>query len=169
MAEAKGRQILGCENGYGRNQHSWSLNYFIANADLVSTFDAYDPIGDFQKELEENLPKMFNIAANIHLYSLFIPLILKAQVKKVAALNTKTAKSNALYKKDGVLFLSLCPGMADMGHQKDDAPDQLLTIISAIPEQMERLGGLLKKFLEYAPHFTDPATSDVAVKDLVAV
>lgn len=90
-----------------------------------------------------------NVLANIHLYNLFMPLILKGQVKKVvaissgladtdltnqydvtlhslyaitkAALNMATAKFNAQYKKDGVLFLSLCPGMADVGHYKDGA------------------------------------------------
>ncbi|KAI4867612.1 NAD(P)-binding protein [Hypoxylon rubiginosum] len=168
-----------------------SLDYLIANAGLVSSFDAYDPIGDLgskPKELEANLLKMFNVnvVANIHLYNLFMPLILKGSVKKVvtissgladtdltnqydltvhslyaitkAALNMMTAKFNAQYKKDGVLFLSLCPGMADVGHYKD-----------ATPEQLERVGGMTQKFAEYSPHFTGPTTPDAAVKDVVAV
>ena len=73
-----------------------------------------------------------------------MPLILKGSVKKVitissgladmeftnkyeltaeplyasskAAMNMITAKFNAQYKKDGVLFLSICPGMVNVGH-----------------------------------------------------
>jgi NAD(P)-dependent dehydrogenase (short-subunit alcohol dehydrogenase family) len=33
-----------------------------------------------------------------------------------AALNTIVAKYNAQYKKDGILFLSLSPGVVDVGH-----------------------------------------------------
>jgi NAD(P)-dependent dehydrogenase (short-subunit alcohol dehydrogenase family) len=88
-----------------------------------------------------------NVLANIHLYNLFMPQIMKGKVKKVvvitsgvadmdwtneyelevpslyamskAAMNMVTAKFNAQYKKDGVLFLSICPGMVDVGHFKD--------------------------------------------------
>ena len=84
-----------------------------------------------------------NVIGNIHLYTLFLPLILKGTVKKVicittgmadldlinnydvvigslyasskAAMNIVTAKFNAQYKKDGVLFMGICPGMVDVG------------------------------------------------------
>ena len=84
-----------------------------------------------------------NVIGNIHLYNLFMPLILKGKVKKVicittgmadlelindydlvvgslyasskAAMNVVTAKFSAQYKKDGVLFLGICPGMVDVG------------------------------------------------------
>jgi NAD(P)-dependent dehydrogenase (short-subunit alcohol dehydrogenase family) len=80
---------------------------------------------------------------NIHLFNVFLPLILKGNVKKVLAITTglgdiemarkynvfengaysisKTAvnmavaKFSAEYAKDGVLFLSVCPGMVDTG------------------------------------------------------
>jgi NAD(P)-dependent dehydrogenase (short-subunit alcohol dehydrogenase family) len=85
-----------------------------------------------------------NVLANIHLYNLFMPQILKGEAKKVivissgaadmdmvndydlsgsalyaaskAAMNMVTAKFNAQYKPDGVLFLSICPGMVEVGH-----------------------------------------------------
>lgn len=84
-----------------------------------------------------------NVLGNIHLYTLFVPLILKGKAKKVvlissgmgdmeftreydigtgplystskAAMNLVQAKFSADYKKDGVLFLSVCPGMVDTG------------------------------------------------------
>ena len=35
-----------------------------------------------------------------------------------AAMNVVTGKFNAQYKKDGVLFISICPGMVDVGRIK---------------------------------------------------
>lgn len=85
-----------------------------------------------------------NVLANIHLYNLFMPLILKGDAKKVvnissaqgdmewakeynigvaaiystskAAMNMITAKFSVQYKKDGVCLLAICPGMVDVGH-----------------------------------------------------
>jgi NAD(P)-dependent dehydrogenase (short-subunit alcohol dehydrogenase family) len=85
-----------------------------------------------------------NVLSTIHLYNLFLPQILKGKAKKVvsissgmgdmdwvreydietsalygaskAALNMIDAKFSAQYKKDGVLFLSICPGMVEVGH-----------------------------------------------------
>lgn len=36
-----------------------------------------------------------------------------------AGLNMMTAKFSAQYKKEGVLFMSVCPGVVDVGHDKD--------------------------------------------------
>ena len=102
--------------------------------------------GKDPKGLEEDLHKLIdtNVLGNIHLYNLFMPLILKGKVKKVvcitsgmadgdlcnefeietgplyslskAAMNLVTAKFNAQYKKDGVLFLGISPGMVDVGN-----------------------------------------------------
>lgn len=85
-----------------------------------------------------------NCMGNIHLYNAFIPLIQKGEAKKVVnistgmadidwinqydievsplysmskgAMNIVTAKFSAQYKKDGILFLGICPGMVDVGH-----------------------------------------------------
>jgi short-subunit dehydrogenase involved in D-alanine esterification of teichoic acids len=84
-----------------------------------------------------------NVVGNIHLFNLFLPLILKGKVKKViaistgladldltteleintaplyaaskASLNVIVAKFNAQYKRDGVLFLSISPGLVEVG------------------------------------------------------
>lgn len=84
-----------------------------------------------------------NVIGQIHLFTLFLPLILKGTAKKViaissghadltlvnrydlemaglytiskAALNMAVAKFSAQYKKDGVLFLSISPGSVDTG------------------------------------------------------
>ena len=88
-----------------------------------------------------------NVVGNIHLFHLFLPLVLKGKVKKVitistgladldltndcevdngalyaaskAAMNVVVAKFNAQYKKDGVLFLSISPGVVDVGRYAD--------------------------------------------------
>lgn len=85
-----------------------------------------------------------NIVGNIHLFNLFIPLLLKGEQKKVvfissghadldliskyeilvsgpyslakAATNVVVAKFHAEYAKDGVLFMSISPGFVDTGH-----------------------------------------------------
>lgn len=96
-------------------------------------------------ELEKVLTDLnqTNIIGNIHLYNLFLPLVLKGNVKKVitlssghadlelindydvetaalyaafkAALNVIVAKYSVQYKKDGVLFVSVSPGVVDVG------------------------------------------------------
>lgn len=85
-----------------------------------------------------------NVVGNVHLFNLFMPLILKGQQKKVifissghadldfiskcevevsgpyavgkAATNTVVAKFGAEYGNDGVLFMSISPGVVDTGH-----------------------------------------------------
>lgn len=85
-----------------------------------------------------------SVVGNIHLFNLFIPLVLKGKVKKVialssghgdldlindldienaalyaaskAALNVVVAKFSARYKRDGVLFVSISPGVVAVDH-----------------------------------------------------
>lgn len=96
--------------------------------------------------LDEELQKSFqtNVIGNIHLFNLFIPLILKGEVKKVitistgfadldvsnrlrvdvgapysiskAAMNLAVSRYHAEYASQGVLFLSVAPGTIDTGH-----------------------------------------------------
>jgi NAD(P)-dependent dehydrogenase (short-subunit alcohol dehydrogenase family) len=96
--------------------------------------------------LEKDLIDHFRVNAvgPIHLFNAFMPLILKGRSKKViaistgmadsdmttkfdifqatsyaiskAALNSAVAKFSALYRKDGVLFLSVCPGNVATGN-----------------------------------------------------
>jgi NAD(P)-dependent dehydrogenase (short-subunit alcohol dehydrogenase family) len=108
--------------------------------------DAVHLRSDKVDELEDVSSKLFstNVVGNIHLFNLFLPLVLKGKVKKViaissghgdldfinnlevensalyaaskAAMNVIVAKFSTQYKKDGVLFLSLSPGVVDVGH-----------------------------------------------------
>lgn len=101
--------------------------------------------GKDPKSLEEDLTRSFavNVIGVVHLYNLFIPLILKGKTKKVialstgladdaltvnydleiggpysaskAALNTIVAKYAAELSKEGVLFLALSPGVVEVG------------------------------------------------------
>lgn len=84
-----------------------------------------------------------NVVGNVHLFNLTLPLVLKGHAKKViaissgqgdiditvkiglsegapysiskAALNMAIAKFSAQYAKDGVLFMSVSPGLIDTG------------------------------------------------------
>ncbi|KAL7908205.1 hypothetical protein GGI35DRAFT_469946 [Trichoderma velutinum] len=168
-----------------------ALDYLIANAAYVSEFDAYDPIGvlgNSPTELEEDLLKSFkiNVVSNIHLFNLYMPLILKGNVKKVislstgmadldsmnkfelhvapgyaiskAAMNVAIGKFHAQYKKDGVLFMSISPGVVDTGHYKN-----------ATQEQMGKVGVMFQKFVTNNPGFKGPSSPEAAVRDVVAV
>ena len=85
-----------------------------------------------------------NVIGNVHLFHLFLPLVLKGKVKKVitistgladidltndveidigslyaaskAAMNVIVAKFNVQYKNDGVLFMAISPGVVEVGH-----------------------------------------------------
>jgi NAD(P)-dependent dehydrogenase (short-subunit alcohol dehydrogenase family) len=84
-----------------------------------------------------------NVIGNIHVFNLFMPLVLKGKAKKVVAIssgmadvefiskfeiepaapysiskagtNVVIAKFSAEYRKEGVLFLSISPGVVDTG------------------------------------------------------
>ncbi|KAK7948803.1 uncharacterized protein PG986_009689 [Apiospora aurea] len=162
------------------------LDYLIANAGYVSMYDGFHGIGtlgtqsplETQQDLQKSMET--NVYANIHLYNLFMPLILRGAAKKAiaissglgdtdlaaahdldvaalyaiskAAMNMVTAKFSAQYRKEGVLFLSLCPGMVD-----------------SPPEQQAGLGRMMQSFKEYAPHFEKPATPEEAIRDVIKV
>lgn len=105
-----------------------------------SASSASDPV-----KLEADLVDSFqtNVVGNVHLFGLFLPLVQKGQAKKVitittgmadldfinnfdiangapytiskAAMNAAIAKFNAEYKKDGVLFMGISPGLVNTG------------------------------------------------------
>ncbi|KXX73125.1 hypothetical protein MMYC01_209876 [Madurella mycetomatis] len=151
-------------------------------------YDPIGVLGDKPRELEEDMLKSFkvNVVANVHLFNLFMPLIFKGRIKKVVAIssgsadldpirqfdmalfsgytiskagmNVAVAKFSAQYRKDGVLFMSICPGMVEAGHYAD-----------ATPEQSKALEVLLGQFKRYAPHFTAPENPENAVRDVISV
>ncbi|KAI1748954.1 NAD(P)-binding protein [Xylaria castorea] len=75
-----------------------------------------------------------------------------------AALNAIVAKFSAQYAKDGVLIMSICPGMVDTQ-----------TLDGATDAQKQRFGDFLQSLQRYAPHFIGPKTTESAAEDLLAV
>jgi len=105
--------------------------------------------GKEHEKLEEDVMSSFrqNVMGNIHLFNLSLPLILKGRVKKIiaistghadidmvakynvhdtpsyaiskAALNMVVAKYSAEYSSQGVLFMTVAPGVVDTGLNKD--------------------------------------------------
>lgn len=154
-----------------------------------------------------------NLTGNIFLYSLFMPLILKGETKKVvvitsglaeletcnklelevsplytmskAAMNLATSKFSAQYKKDGVLFIGICPGMVDHGDGIDAskcqfphispprAPiyDLMLTPASSIVSEAElaQAMGLFGKFAALSSDFKGPSTATETIPKVIKV
>ena len=125
------------------------LDYIIGNAGIASKWDGFDGfrgLADRPEELTKTMRELneVNVIGNIHLFNVFVPLLLKGDAKKAvaitsgfadtaltndydiavaplysaskAAVNMIVAKFSAEYKQDGLLFLALCPGMVDVGH-----------------------------------------------------
>ncbi|KZL77928.1 hypothetical protein CT0861_05688 [Colletotrichum tofieldiae] len=166
------------------------LDYIIANAAYVSPSSAWLPIGklaESPKDLEDDLLQSFkvNVIGIVHLFNLFLPLVLRGDVKKVitissgmadndlinqyridvgapysiskGAVNVAVSKFHAQYAEQGVLFLGVCPGIVDTGHNEN------------LSEQ--ELEGALRtsaKFNEYAPG-VKLATPEDSVKDVLRV
>ncbi|KAI1387865.1 uncharacterized protein F4822DRAFT_294412 [Hypoxylon trugodes] len=129
-----------------------------------------------------------NVIGNLQLYNVFLPLILKGKVKKVVALtsghadldfinqfdiqvgslyaaskgamNIINAKYNTQYKKQGVLFLSISPGVVDTGNFDPSALTQ---------KQLEALQVMMAGFQSYAPHFKGGLSPDVAAQNVLRV
>ncbi|KAK2603627.1 hypothetical protein QQS21_004208 [Conoideocrella luteorostrata] len=151
-------------------------------------YESLGVLGSMPKELEEDLLKSFkvNVVSNIHLINLFMPIILKGNTKKViaittamadldpinafdvenvagyamskAAMNVAVGKFSAQYKKHGVLFISISPGLVETGQHSN-----------ATPAQVQTLRGMFQKFAAYSPQFTGPAEPRDAVKDVISV
>ncbi|KAI0858795.1 NAD(P)-binding protein [Xylaria cubensis] len=127
-----------------------------------------------------------NVIGNVYLFTSLMPLILKGKAKKViaissgvadiellrkydlelsptyaaskAALNAIVAKFSAQYAKDGVLVMSICPGMVDTQE-----------FAGTTDEQKQKFGNFVQNLQRYAPHFTGPKTTESAVEDLLTV
>ncbi|KAI0467410.1 hypothetical protein F4859DRAFT_525325 [Xylaria cf. heliscus] len=168
-----------------------SVDYLIANAAYLTEMDTYDGIGTIgqrAKDLSNEFHKSMeaNVLANIHLYNLFMPLILQGTTKKVvaissgiadidwindyeipalslnamskAALNVVTAKFNAQYKRDGVLFLSVCPGFVDTGH-----------FIEPSSEQQTKMNVMMESYIRYSSSFKGPITPTESIEAVLSV
>jgi len=155
-----------------------------------------------------------NVIGEIHLFNLTIPLILKGKAKKViaistgfadidltadlelansapysiskAALNMTVAKFSAQYAKDGVLFMTIAPGVVDTGgfafgkscfishltcssFHSHPSPELELTETVTSDEQKQAVAEMFGKFQKYAPNFAGPSTAEVAVGQMISV
>ncbi|KAG8162218.1 hypothetical protein KVR01_007983 [Diaporthe batatas] len=154
-------------------------NIHILHGDLTKA--------DNPEELEKVVADLTqtNVVGNIHLFNLFLPLVLKGKAKKVialttgladvgmtnsfevdisglyaaskAALNMIASKFNVQYKKDGVLFISISPGVVEVA-QYDNIT----------PEQQQGLMGFMGKVAAYSPDFKGPITPEQSVKQVRA-
>ncbi|KAI0441039.1 NAD(P)-binding protein [Xylaria telfairii] len=166
-----------------------SLDYVIANAAYISHFSAYDPIGVLgerdPKQLEADMLECFkvNVIGNVHLFTVYMPLILKGREKKAitissglgdidltreyklglgapyaiskTAMNQTAAKFHAQYADQGVLFLNICPGVVDTG-----APQGTEEQMKAVMEQGAT-------FMRYSPRFKGPVAPAESVRDIL--
>ena len=92
-----------------------------------------------------------------------------------AGMNLAVAKFSAQYAKDGVLFISICPGAVNTGHYdygefhgtayRDVKPNRR----TATEEELKKNMVMFEKFKLYAPHFTGLSTPEAAVKDVISV
>ncbi|KAM0330606.1 hypothetical protein ACHAQA_003555 [Verticillium albo-atrum] len=166
------------------------LDYIIANAAYISNLSAFSTFGELAEtpqELEEDLLKSFkiNVVGVVHLFNLYMPLILKGNVKKVitistgfadldltnkyrvgvagpyaiskGAVNVAVSKFHAQYAEDGVLFMGISPGVVDTGNNNDLDERQAKAAME--------LGA---KFNDYAPGFR-PLSPKESVLDVMKV
>ncbi|KAM4056358.1 short chain dehydrogenase [Hirsutella rhossiliensis] len=147
-----------------------------------SAFSSLEELGRDPDGLEQDLAESFNVnvIGNINLFNLFLPLVRKGGAKKVitissgmadldlinnydlelagpytiskAAMNAAVAKYSAVGRKEGILFMSISPGVVETGHHSE-----------ATEEQLQRVAEMGKKFATYAPHFTRPLTPEESV------
>jgi len=129
-----------------------------------------------------------NVVGNAHLFNLFMPLILKGQQKKViaissghadldliskydievsgpyavgkAATNAVVSKFSAEYAKDGVLFMSISPGVVETGQFN---PAEMTE------KDLQSASAVIAKFQKYAPHFQGPMAPEASVKHVISV
>lgn len=107
---------------------------------------------------------------NIHLFNIYLPLVLKGRAKKIitissgmadlalirdfkaslaapysiskAAMNAASAKFHAEYAEQGVLFLNICPGTVDTGVYEDGEKTKFPLILKGLFDDAFRLANL---------------------------
>ncbi|KAJ5206324.1 Short-chain dehydrogenase/reductase SDR [Penicillium cf. griseofulvum] len=138
-----------------------------------------------EKDLMESLE--INLLGVIKTIHAFLPLIHNGKGKKVIAISTgmadidlinatevafaapysiskgavnvAIAKYNALYNKEGILFLAVSPGYVSTERNLEEPT----------PEDAEKAAVLVGKFVEYAPHFQRPLTPEESVTAVLSV
>ncbi|KAL8790507.1 MAG: hypothetical protein Q9195_006338 [Heterodermia aff. obscurata] len=155
----------------------------------ISAFKSLADFPDDPDLLVEDLASSFrtNVIGVVQTVNAFVPLLRKGTAKKVltlstgladtdlinqielavsgpyaiskAAVNMVVAHYNALYKKEGFLFMAISPGVVDTGN----APD---------PSNEEAFKGMMDmgaKFAGYAPHFKGPIQPDESVASMLKI
>jgi NAD(P)-dependent dehydrogenase (short-subunit alcohol dehydrogenase family) len=140
---------------------------------------------NWEAELAEHMA--VNVSAVVYLFTLFLPLVRKGEAKKMVAISTgmadielvsrfgvengsiytiskaasnaAVAKFDAQYRKEGILFLSISPGLVDT-----DA-----NATPASPEELKAQESMVRAFVEYAPDFKGPISVDESNKAVLSV
>lgn len=147
-----------------------------------------------------------NALGNVHLFNIYLPLLLKGNAKKAiaissgmadiefvnefdiangapytmtkAAMNAAIAKFNAQYKSQGVLFLSISPGMVNTGPNAKADGKEDISILSresftdtcvATEEEKKGLELMISKFSKYAPDWKGPITATESAERVLGV
>lgn len=155
----------------------------------ISEFKSIGDFDDDFSTLEADMRSSFevNVVSVLKIVHAFLPLIQAGSTKKVitistgmadidmineyeiayaapysvskAAVNALMAKYNALYKSEGILFLSVSPGYVATERNGGERSD----------EEMTKVGIMVSKFAAYAPHFTRPLTPEESVRAVLGV
>ncbi|KAL6353711.1 hypothetical protein LRP88_12699 [Fusarium phalaenopsidis] len=145
------------------------LDYIIANAALIpswSAWDAVDVVAQNPELLERDILESIkvNVVGNVHLFNLYMPLVLNGRAKKVIAISSGMSdiefipKFAVRYAKDGVLFMSICPGSVNTGFERE-----------MTEEKTQKALRLASKFVDYAPNFRGPSSPEDSAKAVLGV
>ncbi|KAJ9215553.1 hypothetical protein DTO166G4_2923 [Paecilomyces variotii] len=155
----------------------------ISSSKTLADFD--NDFSTMEKDLRDSFD--INVLGVIKTINAFLPLIKKGTVKKVitissgmadlelindleipvgapysiskGAVNVAMAKYNAVFKQEGILFLSISPGMVATERATEEVSQ----------EEKEGFDGLAAKFAAYAPDFKRPLTPEESVKAVLSV
>jgi NAD(P)-dependent dehydrogenase (short-subunit alcohol dehydrogenase family) len=169
------------------------------------TTNSDDDFETLEKDLLESLE--INLLAVIKTIHAFIPLIRSGKGKKIVtistgmadidlinatevtfaapysiskgAVNVAIAKYNALYNKEGVLFLAVSPGYVATERNNGMPADEIIILMHVLTkpllsgqpnaEDADKVAVLVQKFVEYAPHFKAPLTPEESVTAVLSV
>lgn len=168
------------------------VDILIANAGYVGYFDAFEPIGDLNKdddELDFEFAKYMNtnVLSNIHLFHAFLPQVLNSKVKKIITLASGHSDLSLVREWDIDLAAIYTASKAamDIITAKFSAQYKSQGVLflgispgmvdvghykSLTPEQEKALGGLLAKFTAYAgPDWTGPITPAQSISMMLSV
>ncbi|KAK6074995.1 hypothetical protein SCUP234_07994 [Seiridium cupressi] len=157
---------------------------------LKAALAGFGELSQDHQWLEQDISTTFrtNVIGPINLFNLFVPLLLEGKTKKAiaissgmadsdmvtthdiyhsgpyaiskAALNMAVAKFSAEYRKQGALFMSICPGWVKTEMGNDSAQTEL---------EKQSFVELFTKFQEYEPSFQGPITPEESVKAVLSV